>query len=166
MYETPEELTALQRLLDDTFAASGQHLRSIITEERRLDAAGVVDRLRGVSTMALATVTARGEPRVAPVDAIFYRGRFLFGTTPNSHRFRHIRARPSVSATVFDGDRLQITVHGKATPVSPAEDPVFESLLIELYGQETWDKWMHGIPWARIDADKMITFADPAAAAP
>ncbi len=123
MYETPEELTALQRLLDDSFAASGHHLRSIIREDRRLDAAGVVERLRAVSTMALATVTARGEPRVAPVDAIFYRGHFVFGTAPNSYRFRHIRARPSVSATVFDGERLQITVHGKAIPLSIADEP-------------------------------------------
>ncbi|MEV0262770.1 pyridoxamine 5'-phosphate oxidase family protein [Streptomyces sp. NPDC050617] len=161
MYETPEELTALQRLLDDSFAASGRYLRSVLREERRLDAAGVVDRLRGISTMALATVTASGEPRVAPVDAIFYRARFVFGTGPNSYRLRHIRARPSVSATVFDGERLQITAHGKATPLALAEEPGLEAFLTELYGKEAWDSWMRDIPWFRIDADKMITFRNP-----
>ncbi|MEV0276641.1 pyridoxamine 5'-phosphate oxidase family protein [Streptomyces sp. NPDC050610] len=164
MYETPEELTALQRLLDDSYAASGRYLRSVIGEERRLGAEGVVDRLRGVSTMALATVTARGEPRVAPVDAIFHRGHFVFGTAPNSYRFRHISARPSVSVTVFDGERLQITAHGKAIPLSLAEEPGLESFLIELYGQEAWDRWMRYMPWARIHAEKMITFLNPEAA--
>ena len=38
MLETPEELAALQDLLDASMAAAGPHLRDIITDERRLDA--------------------------------------------------------------------------------------------------------------------------------
>ncbi len=156
-------MTALQRLLDDSYATAGPHLRSIIDEDRRLDAAGVVARLRGVSTMALATVTAHGEPRVGPVDGLFLRGHFLFGSGPDSARFRHLRARPAVSATVFDGELLQITVHGKAVEVSPAEDPVLERFLIEVYGRTAWEEWMHEMPWARIEAEKMFTFINPEA---
>ena len=42
--------------------------------------------------LALATVTADGRPIVGPVDGIFYRGAFWFGSAPDSVRFRHIRA--------------------------------------------------------------------------
>lgn len=49
--------------------------------------------------LALATVTSNGRPVVGPVDGIFYRGAFHFGSAPDSLRFRHIRSRPHVSAT-------------------------------------------------------------------
>ncbi|KNB52479.1 pyridoxamine 5'-phosphate oxidase family protein [Streptomyces caatingaensis] len=163
MYETPDDLTALQRLLDDSHAAAGPHLRSVLDEERRLDAAGVVARLPGISMMALATVTAVGEPRVGVVDGHFFRGRFYFGSGRDSVRFRHIRARPAVSATVFEGQSLQITVHGKAVEVSPADDPALESFLIELHGRDLWDGWLKGVAWARIEPAKMFTFHNPAA---
>lgn len=38
MHETPEDLAGLQRLLDDSHARGGAHLRSIFTDERRLSA--------------------------------------------------------------------------------------------------------------------------------
>jgi hypothetical protein len=47
--------------------------------------------------LPLATVTADQRPLVGPVDGIFYRGSFYFGSAPDSIRFRHIRARPQVS---------------------------------------------------------------------
>jgi len=161
MKETPEELTTLQRLLDDSYAAAGPYLRSVLNEERRLDAAGVVARLQGVCTMALATVTAHGEPRVSPVDGLFFHGSFVFGSGRDSVRFRHIRARPSVSASVFDGERLQITVHGRAVEPAPATDPELTAFLSGIYGRKAWDGWMHAIPWARIEAERMFTFVDP-----
>lgn len=158
MYENPEDLERLQRLLDDSYAAAGPHLRSVITEERRLDAAGVVAEMGAMRVMALATTTARGEPRVGPVDGLFYRGRLHFGSGARSLRFRHIRARPAVSASVIDGERLQITVHGRAREVSPAEDQGLASFLIGVYGREAWDSWMSALPWARIEPARMITF--------
>ncbi len=99
MHETNEDLVALQLVLDDSYAASGPHLRRIITAERRLSAEEVASRLQGMSLLALATVTADGRPIVGPVDGIFYRGAFHFGPAPDSVRFRHIRRRPHVSAT-------------------------------------------------------------------
>jgi hypothetical protein len=38
MLETPEEIGRLQRLLDRSAAGAGSHLRSVLTEERRLSA--------------------------------------------------------------------------------------------------------------------------------
>ncbi|MFI0220649.1 pyridoxamine 5'-phosphate oxidase family protein [Streptomyces lydicus] len=163
MRETPEDLERLQHLIDHSYASAGAHLRSIVTAERRLDAAGVVAELGSMRVMALATTTARGEPRVGPVDGLFYRGRLHFGSGADSLRFRHLRARPAVSASVIDGERLQITVHGTAQEVIPAEEPGMEAFLISVYGREAWESWMRGLPWARIEPVRMITFRNSTA---
>src|ERR671927_1556732 len=99
MYETPADIAALQELLDRSYTAAGPHLLRIHTPERRLTAEEVCERLTGMCLLALATVTADGRPLVGPVDGIFYRGSFYFGSSPESVRFRHIRRRPNVSAT-------------------------------------------------------------------
>ncbi|MGH9078812.1 MAG: pyridoxamine 5'-phosphate oxidase family protein, partial [Acidimicrobiales bacterium] len=97
MHETPDDLAVLQRLLDRSAAAAGSHLRAIVTDERRLSAPEVCARLSGMSLLALATVTSDCRPLVGPVDGIFHRGSFHFGSSPDSLRFRHIRHRPHVS---------------------------------------------------------------------
>jgi hypothetical protein len=48
MYETAEDLARLQDLLDRSHDAAGQHLRSIITADRRLEAEAVAARLPGM----------------------------------------------------------------------------------------------------------------------
>ncbi len=164
MHETPADLQALQDLLDRSAAAAGSHLASIITAERRLPADQVCARLTGMSLLALATVTSDGRPLVGPVDGIFYRGAFHFGSSPDSVRFRHIRHRPQVSATHLPGEELAVTVHGRAVPVDVRgeEDAGFRQTLLEVYvpryGPE-WEKFLDSGPtYARIDADRMFTF--------
>src|SRR5215217_5601934 len=117
MHESPADLAALQELLDRSYATAGTHLLRIHTPERRLSAEQVAERLTGMRLLALATVTADGRPIVGPVDGIFFRGCFHFGSAPDSTRFRHIRARPQVSATHLPGEELAVTVHGQAVPV-------------------------------------------------
>jgi hypothetical protein len=51
-------------------------------------------------------VTADCRPIAGPLDGIFDRGAFHFGTAPDSAPYRHLLARPRVSAselTVRDG---------------------------------------------------------------
>ncbi|MEU5695388.1 pyridoxamine 5'-phosphate oxidase family protein [Actinosynnema sp. NPDC020468] len=156
MHETAADLEWLQRLLDSSYARAGAHLRSVVTPERRLHAEGVVAELGAMRVMALATTTARGEPRVGPVDGLFFRGRLHFGSGPDSARFRHVRARPAVSASVIDGERLQVTVHGRAHEVRPEGE--LEAFLVGVYGADAWRSWMGAIPWARIEPDRMIAF--------
>src|SRR6476646_7539924 len=98
MHETAADLAALQPLLDASYARIGAHMRSIHTPERRVAASDLAHVLRGVRVLDLATVTASCEPRVSPVDGLFYRGRFYFGAGEEAARFRHLRARPQVSA--------------------------------------------------------------------
>src|SRR3982750_1195447 len=109
MHETPEDLAALQDLLDRSYDAAGPHLRRIITPERRLTAEEVSERLTGMCLLALATATADGRPILGPVDGIFFRGAFHFGSSAESVRFRHIRARSHVSATHLPGEELSVT---------------------------------------------------------
>jgi nitroimidazol reductase NimA-like FMN-containing flavoprotein (pyridoxamine 5'-phosphate oxidase superfamily) len=160
MYETADDLRRLQDLLDRSHAAAGPHLRSIITDERRLDARALADRLTGMCLLVLATVTADGRPIAGPVDGVFYRGAFHFGSSPQSVRFRHIARRPHVSATHLPGEELSVTVHGKAVPVETTGD--FRKALLDLYvpryGAE-WETFLDSGPvYARIDADRMFTF--------
>jgi nitroimidazol reductase NimA-like FMN-containing flavoprotein (pyridoxamine 5'-phosphate oxidase superfamily) len=174
MNETPEDLVELQGLLDKSFARAGSNLLSIFNAERRLNAAQLSEILVGVRVLNLATVTAKGEPRVGPVDGHFHRGRYYFGSSPESVRFRHIRARPAVSAAHTIGEQLAVIVHGQARLIdmsSPEQaglraqlmetygaDPAFTDYLAEHLGGD-WEAWFNGASFARIDAEKMFTFS-------
>ena len=168
MKETPGDLDRLQRLLDESYAAGGAHLREVITPDRRLDAVALATRLNGMSLLVLATVTGNGRPICGPVDGIFYRGSFHFGSSPDSIRFRHLRQRPAVSATHLDGEEFSVTVHGTATEIdlkSP-EHAEFRRTLLDVYvpryGEE-WEQFIDSGPvYARIDARRMFTFFMPA----
>ena len=168
MHETPDDLARLQALLDASYAAAGEHLLSIHTPERRLAAAQVAERLTGMRLLVLATSTADGRPVVGPVDSIFFRGAFVFGSSPDSLRFRHIRARPAVSATHLPGEELAVTVHGRAVAVDVAAGPVREALLevyVPRYG-ESWASFLDSGPvYARIEARRMYAFHMPAGVA-
>jgi hypothetical protein len=161
MQETAEDLAALQQLLDASYASAGEHLLRIHTPERRLTAEQVAERLPGMRLLALATSTADGRPIVGPVDSIFFRGAFVFGSSPDSVRFRHIRARPAVSATHLPGEQLSVTVHGRAVAVDVSTGPVREALLdvyVPRYG-ESWASFLDSGPvYARIEADRIFTF--------
>ena len=168
MNESRGDIKALQELLDRSYAAAGAHLLRIHTPERRLSAEQVSDRLTGMRLLTLATVTADCRPLVGPVDGIFYRGAFHFGSSPDSVRFRHIRARPHVSATHVPGEELAITVHGRAVPVDVHADEGrgFRRALLEIYVPRYGPDWEEefldsGPVYARIDADRMLTFAMP-----
>jgi nitroimidazol reductase NimA-like FMN-containing flavoprotein (pyridoxamine 5'-phosphate oxidase superfamily) len=160
MHETAADLDALQELLDRSYERAGAHLRRIITPQRRLTAQQLSERLTGMRLLALATVSADGRPIVGPVDGIFLRGAFYFGSAPDSLRFRHIRTRPQVSATHLPGEELAVTVHGRARPVE-ARGELRRTLLevyVPRYGPE-WEEFLDSGPvYARIDAERMFTF--------
>ena len=165
MHETPEDLTRLQDLLDRSFAGAGEHLLRISDPPRRLSAVDVAARLQGMVLLVLATSTADGRPITGPVDGIFYRGAFHFGSSPDSVRFRHIATRPTVSATHLPGEELAVNVQGRAVRVD-IKDPAhaaFRQTVLDIYTPRYGPEWEHdfldsGPVYARIDADKMFTF--------
>jgi hypothetical protein len=159
MHETSRDIVRLQRLLDESYEKAGQHLRSIITPGRRLNAHQVCNELQGMTLLSLATVTARCEPVVSPVDGIFYKGLMWFGSAENSVRFRHLRVRPQVSATHARGEELGVTVHGIAHEIDKASGKYdsFRDCLREVYGPQ-WDSWGYwdSAPFAWIEPRVMF----------
>jgi uncharacterized pyridoxamine 5'-phosphate oxidase family protein len=168
VHETSEDLRALQDVLDLSYRAAGPHLRSIITPERRVDAEQLSERLTGMCLLALATVTADGRPIVGPVDGIFYRGSFHFGTSPEAVRYRHILSRPQVSVTHLPGEEFAVTVHGRAVPVdvrSPEGAGLRQTILeiyVPRYGSEFETNFLDAgerqPAYARIEPQRMFTF--------
>lgn len=162
MHETADDLRALQQLLDDSRARAGTHLASIFTPELALSAEALAELMTGVRVLALATVTARSEPRVGPVDGLFYRGHWWFGSSPDSVRFAHIRRRPQVSAAHTEGEELAVVVHGVAheVDVTAPERDGFRRYLVEVYGGD-WEDWGAGAPYAWIEPTRMWTRRTP-----
>jgi hypothetical protein len=168
VHETAEDLTALQELIDRSYAGAGAHLLRIHDPARRLSADQVAERLQGMCLLTLATVTADGRPLTGPVDGIFYRGSFHFGSAPDSVRFRHIRARPQVSATHLPAEELAVTVHGRAVPIDigAEENAGFRQTVLDIYLPRFGPEWEHdfldsGPAYARIEAERMFTFWMP-----
>jgi uncharacterized pyridoxamine 5'-phosphate oxidase family protein len=160
VYETEEDRRALQELLDASYARAGSHLRSIWGEETRLGADELSAELPGVQVLDLATVTPRGEPRVAPVDGFFFRGRFWFGSAESSLRFRNIRANPAVSAAITRGlETFLVIVHGDAVETDPrgSEAGGFARYPREVYDFD-WDAAFPNAPYARIEARTLLAF--------
>jgi len=157
MFETPQELRDLQRLLDESQATAGEHLKSIFSDQRRLTAHQVSEILTGVQMLDLATVTASCQPLVAPVDGLFFHGQFHFGSSPDSVRFRHLRHRPQVSAAHTRGEDLTVIVHGTAHIVDTAapENAPFREHLLRVYGPG-WETWGAGSLYAQIEPRKMF----------
>ncbi len=164
MHETDADIAALQQLLDASYAGIGEHMQSIHTPERRVSAHDVAGVLRGVRVLHLATVTASCAPRVSPVDGLFYRGQFWFGSGQQSLRFRHLRSRPQVSASHTVGETFAVIVHGHAVEipdVRTVDGGGFHDYLREVY--PAWDEWYppdeEDPAYARIDADRMYAYA-------
>lgn len=160
MYETAEDLRALQAILDQSYERAGRHLREVVTVERRVGAVKLAQLLVGVQVLALATVTADGRPLVGAVDGLFYRGSFWFGSAVDSVRLRHIRRRPDVSAVHLRGEELAVTVHGKAyeADLGAVANAGFRRLCLEVYGGD-WNEWGAGAAYARIEPVRMFGFA-------
>jgi uncharacterized pyridoxamine 5'-phosphate oxidase family protein len=160
MFESEDDVRELQALIDRTFARANPHLKSIVTPKRRLTARQVVRYLQGTKHVAFATVNERGEPRVAPLDGVFIRGRFTVGTGGGAARLRHLRANPACSATHMDGDAIGIVVHGHATIFGRGDDGVeeIEPVWRDIYGSSPLE-WGEGVVLMRIEPTSMWAYA-------
>jgi hypothetical protein len=160
MKETREEVGELQQLLDAAYERSTAHLQNIITDQRRLTAADVVQVLQGMCTLNLATVTAQGEPRISAVDGHFLHARWVFTTSGTAAKALHLRARPAASISYVDGERIGVFSHGRVEFLTP-EHPEFAAIeehLVNHYGSSP-SSWGDEIVYCRLQPTWMVGYA-------
>ncbi|HET6294127.1 MAG TPA: pyridoxamine 5'-phosphate oxidase family protein [Kribbella sp.] len=160
MKETSEEVTGLQQLLEAAYGRSTQHLKNIITDQRRLNAEELTQVLTGMCTLNLATVTAGGEPRISAVDGHFLHARWVFTTSGSAAKARQLKARPAASISYVDGERVGIFSHGQVEVLTP-EHPDFaeiEEHLVAHYGSSP-SSWADDIVYYRLQPTWMVGYA-------
>lgn len=160
MYETEDELSWMQRLLDASSERAGAHLRSIFDDGKRLSARQVSTYLQGVRQVAAAVVTSKGEPRVAPIDAVLFHGRFCLSTDSRSLRARRLARDPSISMTYFEEADPMIVVNGKVAFVRN-DHPDFEAVDAEwtkAYGTSTLEL-SETVVFIRVEPARMLAYA-------
>jgi hypothetical protein len=164
MRETAGDLERLQALLERSIDGAGPFLRSSFQmPEHSLSAAQLAGHLEGSLTVALATTTARGEPRVAPISALFVRAAFCVPSVAQAARSRHLAQRPAASLTYYEGNDLAVIAHGDVAIV-PAGDDAFDELdaLQVESGMESVRGWSGDGVYLRLEAMSLFTFArDP-----
>jgi general stress protein 26 len=156
MRETDEELAALQTLLDESFNRASEHLVSIMTPERRLAARAMVEQLPSPAVLNIATVTARGEPRISAVDGHFIHGHWYFTTEANSPKARQLAARPAVSASYTPRDGYGVFCHGQAVLLAGEERQMLWEHFLATYHADPED--LGTIAYFRIDARWLVAF--------
>jgi N-acetylglutamate synthase-like GNAT family acetyltransferase/uncharacterized pyridoxamine 5'-phosphate oxidase family protein len=159
MRETQQDIERLQALLDSSIERAGAFLRrSFQMPHHSLTAKALVECWRDVQTVALATVTTSGEPRIAPIGSLLYRGDIYIPTVATAARTRHVMKRPAISLTLFRENELAILVHGYATVIARDHED-FETLENLLY-PSTHTKageWGEGV-YLHIRAEAIYTY--------
>lgn len=158
MHETIDERDELQGLLDSSFERASAHLLSIMEPPRRLAADRLVAELPTPAVLNIATVTARGEPRISAVDGHFLHGHWYFSTAGDSPKARQLAARPAISASYTPQDGFGVFTHGRAVRLDGDERQVLREHFIAHYGSDP-DTWGGDIGYYRIDADWLVAFA-------
>lgn len=167
MRETTEELDALQALLDASLSRSTAHLRSIFTD-RTLTAKQLTQILSGMCTLAVATVTAQGEPRISGADGHFLHGKWYFGTARSAAKARHFAARPAASVAHMRGEDLGVFTHGAVETLnqedgqSVADWPDLLAYFKDFYGDDAFD-WDNDVVYYRLQPHWMTVYAPDAA---
>jgi len=163
MRESSAELDELQALLDRSLSRSTAHLRSIISE-RMLTAEQLTDILTGMCTLAVATVTARNEPRISGEDGHFLHGKWHFGTARSAAKARNLAVRPAASVAHMRGEDLGVFTHGTVEILNPADGepaadwPDLLAYFQEFYGQDAFD-WDNDVVYYRLHPQWMTVYA-------
>lgn len=160
MRETPEDIAWLDGVLTRSIEKAGPYLRtSFRMPTQSLDAKQLSAELDGILEVAIATVTAKGEPRVAPTAALFHRGRFCIPTLLASARVTHLKRQPAVSVTYYEGVDLAVIVHGRAEFVDEAQPDfaVLSDFQLEA-SESTVRQWGADPLYIRVEPDVIYTY--------
>lgn len=164
MMETDSELDRLQALLDGSLSRSSRHLRSIVVPgQRTLTARQLTAVITGMCTLAISTVTSRGEPRISGIDGHFWHGKWIFGTDRSAAKARHLAANPAVSVAHLRGEELGVFTHGTVRVLNPAEgeaDPEWDEILAYLRKHYESDPLSWGdVVYYRLEPAWMVAYA-------
>ena len=113
---------------------------------------------------ALATVTAKGEPRISGVDGHFLHGKWHFGTARSAAKARHLAARPAASVAHLRGEDLGVFTHGTVEILNPEDRPAapdWPYLLAyfqDFYGADAFD-WDREVVYYRLHPHWMTVYA-------
>ena len=163
MRETSEDLQELQGLLDSSLSRSTSHLRSIVTDHT-LTAEQLTQVLTGMCTLALSTVTAKGEPRISGVDGHFLHGKWHFGTARSAAKARHLAARRAASVAHMRGEDLGVFTHGTVEILNPQDSepapdwPDLRTYFKDFYGDDAFD-WDNDVVYYRLHPHWMTVYA-------
>src|SRR3954447_10286962 len=157
MFETADDLARLQSLLDASHVRSTEHLRSIINDDRTLTAAQIAALLTGMKVISVATVTARGEPRISAMDGHFLHGSWTFSTSRTSAKARHLRRRPAVSVAHVDGEALAVFSHGHVVELEGDELDRVDAHWTAHYGSSPLS-WGDVVVW-KLEPSWMVGYA-------
>jgi uncharacterized pyridoxamine 5'-phosphate oxidase family protein len=159
--ETADDIAWLQSVLDHSFERAGEYLRSSFRmPTHSLNAGQLVTLLDGILEVALATVTPKSEPRVAPTAALFWRGRFYVPTLAAAARVKQLRRNNAVSVTYYQRVDIAVIVHGRAGFIETPDEDFTElyELQLETSGQSVRG-WGEDPLYIRVDPDVVYTFA-------
>jgi general stress protein 26 len=155
--ETPDEIARLQRLLDESHGRATEHLRGIISDERTLAAPHLAGLLTGMKVISVASVTARGEPRISAMDGHFLHGTWTFSTSRTAAKARHLAVRPAVSVAHVDGETMAVFSHGRVVELSGDELATVDEHWAAHYGSSPLS-WGDVVMW-RLDPSWMVGYA-------
>lgn len=159
MHESSAEIATLQQLLDRSLAHATGHLRSIIHDRRSLAAAELVQLLTGMKVLAVATVTAKGEPRISALDGHFLHGTWTFSTAGSSAKARHLERRAAVSVAHIDGEQFALFSHGRAELMQPGpERDEVDAHWTTHYGSSPWS-WADDVRMYRLRMTWAVAYA-------
>ena len=162
MYELQSDVQALQQLIDRSILEAGDFLKkSFQMPDHSLSAVELIERLQGNLTVSLATVTSNGEPRVAPINAIFYRAKYYIPTVHSAARTKMIKRNASISLTQYEGDKFAVIIHGTATLIDTEHNYYsdLDKLRTELGLSDIskWGKGNEGV-YIRIEPHVLYTY--------
>jgi general stress protein 26 len=157
MFETADELARLQDLLDASHARATEHLRGIISDDRTLRATHIAGLLTGMKVLSVATVTARGEPRISAMDGHFLHGTWTFSTSRTSAKARHLARRPAVSVAHVDSEAVAVFSHGQVVELDGDELAAVDEHWTAHYGSSPLS-WGDVVMW-RLEPTWMVGYA-------
>jgi len=117
-----EHLDGIQRVLERSMETAGGAARETFDRsERHMDAAEFVAFWNSTKVKAMATVSPKGVPHIAPIHASFEEGVLTTSIYIDAVRRRDIRSNPEVALSTWGEGGLAAILYGRAYEIDGSE---------------------------------------------